>query len=79
MRGDRRLKGAQTEIEPPRVHGLMKLRGGFRKLDRKRGITQRVRKGHGDFPVTQCRKVSGMKLLPDRTRPAEGVAIAVAA
>ena len=79
MSGYRRLKDTRTEIEPPRVHGLMKFRCSLGKLDGKRDITQRACIGYGDFPVVQCRKVSGMKLLPDRTRPAEGVAIGVAA
>ena len=79
MSGYRRLKDTKTKIEPPRVHGLMKFRGSLGKLDGKRVITQRVRIGHGDFPVAQCRKVGRIKFLPDRTRPAEGVAIGVAA
>ena len=78
MRGYRRLKDTQTKIEPPRVHGLMKLRCSLGKLDGKRFISQRVRIGHGDFPVAQRRKVGRIKFLPDRTRPAEGVPIGVA-
>ena len=78
MSGYRRLKDTKTKIEPPRVHGLMKLRCGLGKLDGKRGITQRACIGHGDFPVAQRRKVGRIKFLPDRTRPAEGVPIGVA-